>query len=138
MAVIRAKRLWAAVLPAASLEDSLRELEPAPQAPLTAVYTVPPGKRAIIRTMTLATEYIGTPGSEPTTNVYIRSPSLGWILVWRYWWVRHENSLAEWQVTAAFNGQVVLHASDSIEISSNMATAQFAHGSGHELLELTS
>lgn len=126
MAVIRAQRLWIDT----RLGDS----------PEYQLYTVPAGKRAIIRTISVMWSEI----PESLTNL-----EQAWIMATVagvrhgvFWtWPIPDSTQAitndpTWQLSKVWNGQLVLHAGDTISafhVYTTMLVSTF--GSGHELLE---
>lgn len=158
MAVIRAKLLWAtavqpysqlvqnaAVIPGGVTGDPPDRFAAPDQIPQTpeglagtkVLYTVPAGKRAIIRGMNTA-QYSQPPGGEePVFRLYLFPPGQGGVLVRHFWWVRHLDAVAEWKLEDNWTGTIVLHAGWRVEMQNSSTVDIHTQGSGHELNELT-
>lgn len=149
VAVIRAKRLWSfqvlsgleEELNPTSLSDTATpELATLPSTPRALqVYTVPAGKRAIIRSITTCLETSPAGGAEPTGDYYLNLPTNPHtqVMLLRVWFVDHTTQLAVPVITHVWNGQAVLHAGEGITLAHSHAGIVHTHGSGHELNELT-
>lgn len=139
MAVIRAKRLWLANLPPTTASTKpVPTIDSGGPRTIKKVYTCPPGKRAIIRTITCALTAVPAAGNEPTYQVVVYSSTFGWCLIHYFWFVDHSQEIAVWKLDDTWNGQLVLHAGDYIELRSQCPVQLDSSGSGHELNELAS
>lgn len=141
MAVIRAKRLW--VLTLAGARDVPVELPTLGDIPETYftqadLYTVPAGKRAIVRTSSTTLGGVPPGGTEPTSYLILRraggfEDAIRWA-----WYVDHHSGVANWVLNDVWNGQIVMHAGDTM-VGRNLTGVPLTfHGSGHELPELSS
>lgn len=146
MAVIRAKRLWAASVFGGTLETLPAQEAPVPPirdpdsgVRATWVYTVPAGKRAIVRTATFTLESPPGPTESPTMAAWLRVSGLPFPFAWFWFWFRStEDAYSRYTIHAQFNGQLVLHAGDSVEINHGAAGIYLnCIGSGHELNEIS-
>lgn len=148
MAVIRAKRLWAALCPESSgaiTGDAVAAdltvpgksgdvREPGSQ---LVVYTCPSGKRAIIRTMTFYS-------AEMADGYYAAKlvTGAGFFYIHCGWWHKMGDGVnaiqTHWHASEVWSGQLVLHSGDSMVLESTVpAPSFFGTGSGHELNEIT-
>lgn len=140
MAVIRAKRLWWGSVPSGTLAGVMPAGEGEPETRATQVYTVPLGKRAILRTATFTLENIPAAGTSPTMAAWMRPFNTGGFQVaffW-HWFFESTSGIIQYRLHAQWDGILVLHAGDQIAINHG-ATGIYLNttGSGHELNELT-
>lgn len=143
MAVIRAKRLFSAYIDPGTLLDEIEDL-PAPQPTLppqaraSLVYTVPAGKRAIIRSMTFALDRLPAAGQYPSMACWLTpAGSIEHCVFW-FWFYQRIEGAGYVLPYGWWNGQLVLHAGDQISVNHG-AIGMYLHavGSGHELNEMT-
>lgn len=143
MAVIRAKRLWlmdslgptVGAVPVTEVDEHGLIEERAS----TTLYTVPAGKRAILRHASFTLTATPAGGAEPTMNLKLRDAVTNKnLIVYWFWFVEHGSNIAVWRLWTGWNGQLVMHAGDIISLSHTFAGTLHTSGSGHELNELAS
>lgn len=137
MAIIRSKRLFIRTIgPAAA--GTLQASTPGvpdhldPKA-WTDVYTCPPGKRAILRSMQ-ATLDSTPPGTEPVYVVVVWP--YGTTVHW-YWFVDHGSQIAVWRIHETWSPMLVLHSGDILSVANASIVNLHVSGSGHELPEVS-
>lgn len=143
MAVIRAKRLFAAAVPGNVVAD-LPALTPTieahtPELRLVSLYTVPPGKRAILRFISLTTMGPPATGSEPYFTIFLTDVATGQGTLHFHWggFVSKTAELATWRFNQQWTGTLVMHPGDQLSMNHNASVPIATIGSGHELNEIT-
>lgn len=124
MAVLRATRLWTAQLMAGLVKPAqnqpgrpLEETHSGVRSTTAYVYTVPPGKKAIIRTITSVLNGIPPSGEEPTVKYYLEPFNTGAAYEFHYFWfVDHTTSTMEgvWRIESNWSGNITLNAGDKV------------------------
>lgn len=140
MAVIRAKRLWLAGIPPNVFTDELAPQPPEVGTQSWGVYTVPPGKRAIVRSMTFQLPDPPASGNHPSCAAWVQPAGMPYqVRVFWGWFFEYTGpTTGQYRLWHHFNGQLVLHAGDLMSFS-HTSTGQDMDvmGSGHELNEIT-
>lgn len=129
MAVIRAKQLWHQSVPAAY--------------PGTALYTVPVGKRAIVRSMAWYMEdFPPDVNPAPYASISVSRSGGPWLVAWWAFflpeWVGGAMTVEDVRPWRGWSGQLVLHSGDAVSWEHSGEVGNFTTwGAGHELNEVT-
>lgn len=146
MAVIRSANLWGRAcpptlrvedLPASQVGEPLQRPALRPGEPRGQhLYTVPAGKRAIIRSLDTNLGAIPPAGQEPTFRIWMFAGSA--VISIRFcWWVDHGAQIAYWKTEDNWYGMIVLLAGWHLEMENLSTVTIYSNGSGHVLNEPT-
>lgn len=109
---------------------------PLPETPETRayelVYTVPPGKRAILRCFTAVLGNIPPQGTEPDYWVQLTGPDIpGTYFVHWYWFVDHTSGTGMWQLCDTWEPMLVMNEYQQLYVANQSTQFMSVTGSGH-------